>query len=268
MTGNDAVLLAALPGALPQALPLWAFGFVLVLGRVGAAVMLLPGLGEAEAPAIVRAGIALALTILLLPGLAPMIPAVPTGAGEAAAMVGAEVITGLWLGWLARLLVLALPLAGEVISYMLGISSVLQPDPELGAQTTALSRMFSLAAPVAVLASGLYALPVLALAGSYRLITPGSLLPSGAGTESAVHAVAVAFGLAVRLASPFVIVGIVWQVAAGLLARLIPRVQVYFLSLPGQILGGLVLLAVLTAALLTAWQQAVQSGFDALPGLH
>ncbi|HEX5326357.1 MAG TPA: flagellar biosynthetic protein FliR, partial [Acetobacteraceae bacterium] len=83
-------------------MPLWAFGFVLVLGRVGAAVMLLPGLGEAEAPAIVRAGIALALTILLLPGLAPMIPPVPTGTGEAAAMVGAEVITGLWLGWLAR----------------------------------------------------------------------------------------------------------------------------------------------------------------------
>ena len=47
-------------------------------------------------------------------------------------MIVAEVITGLWIGWLARLLVLALPVAGQFIAYMLGIANVLQPDPELG----------------------------------------------------------------------------------------------------------------------------------------
>ncbi len=54
----------------------------------------------------------------------------------------------------------------------------------------------------------------------------------------------------------------------ALLARLVPRVQVYFLALPGQILGGLVLLAALAASMLAAWQDAVRTGFDALPGLH
>ena len=166
------------------------------------------------------------------------------------------------------MLVLALPLAGQIISYMLGISNVLQQDAMLGAQATALARMFSLAAPIALLNSGLYALPIAALAGSYRLIAPGELLPSGPGTYAAVRAVADGFALALRLASPMVIAGIVWHVAAGLLARLVPRIQVYFLALPGQILGGLVLLAVLAAALLAAWQNAVQIGFDALPGLR
>ena len=70
-----------------------------------------------------------------------------------------------------------------------------------------------------------------------------------------------------RLASPFLLVAIVWNVATGLLARLVPRLQVYFVAMPGQILGGIVLLAVLATALLTAWQAGVRAGFAALPGL-
>ena len=55
-------------------LPVLAFAFVLVLSRVGFAVALLPGLGEAEPPPMLRAGLALAVTALLLPGVAPLVP--------------------------------------------------------------------------------------------------------------------------------------------------------------------------------------------------
>ena len=70
-----------------------------------------------------------------------------------------------------------------------------------------------------------------------------------------------------RLASPFLLVAIVWNVATGLLARLVPRLQIYFVAMPGQILGGIALLAVLATALLSAWQDSVRAGFAALPGL-
>lgn len=117
-------------GSLLATLPAWAFAFVLVMARVGAAMMLLPGLGEADTPAPIRLGLALAVTALLLPGIAPSIPPVPEAGTQAALMVAAEVATGIWLGWLARLLVLALPIAGQLISYTLGIANVLQPDAE------------------------------------------------------------------------------------------------------------------------------------------
>ena len=135
MTGDEAALLAALPA--------WAFAFVLVMARIGAAIALLPGLGEAEPPAMLRVGLCLAVTVLLLPGIAPLIPPVPEAGMQAAFMVAAEVITGLWIGWLARLLVLALPIAGQFIAYMLGIANVLQPDPELGGQATPIARLFA-----------------------------------------------------------------------------------------------------------------------------
>lgn len=249
-------------------LPAWAFAFVLVLGRIGAALTLLPGLGEAAPPPMVHAGLALGITVLLLPGIAPLVPPMPSDIPTAAGMVAAEVITGLWLGWLARLLVLALPIAGQLIAFMLGVSNVLVTDPELSAQSSALEQLFSLAAPVAVLASGLYAVPLAALAGSYDLIKPGTLLPAGDGALVAVRAVAQCFALALKLASPFVLAAIVWHAAIGLLARMVPQVQVYFVALPGQILGGLLLLAALAGAIVTTWQGAVTIGFSRLPGLH
>ena len=258
MTGEDAALLATLPT--------WAFAFVLVMSRVGAAMSLLPGLGETESPMMVRVGLALGITVLLLPGLAPSIPQVPEASMQAALMVAAEIITGLWLGWLARLLVLALPIAGQFISYMLGIANVLQPDPELGSQATPLERMFDAGAAVVVLASGLYALPLIALAGSYQLVPAGTLLPTVDTAQTAIRAAGMSFALAVRLASPFLLVSIVWHVGTGLLARLVPRMQVYFVAMPGQILGGLALLAVTAGALLAAWEGAVQAGFNLLPG--
>ena len=254
-------------GSLLAAPPTWAFAFVLVMARVGAAMMLLPGLGEADIPGMIRVGLALGVTVLLLPGIAPSIPPVPEASVQAALMVAAEIATGIWLGWLARLLVLALPIAGQFISYTLGVANVLQPDAQLGAQATPIARLFLIAASVAILVSGLYAVPLAALAGSYRLIPAGTLLPAGDATETAVRAVAQCFSLAVRLASPFLLAAIVWNMAIGLLSRLVPRMQVYFVAMPGQILGGIALLVILAATLLTAWQAALRAGFASLPGL-
>ncbi len=258
MTGDEAAMLATLPA--------WAFAFVLVMTRVGAAMTLLPGLGDAKPPTLVRVGIALGVTILVLPAIEPSVPKVPEAGVPAVLMIAAEAITGLWLGWLARLLVLALPIAGQFICYMLGVANVLQPDPELGGQATPIERLFDIAATVTILVSGLYALPLAALAGSYDLIPAGQLLPGADTALSAVRAAGGAFALALRLASPFLLVSIVWHVATGLLARLVPRMQIYFVVMPGQILGGIALLAMTSAALLTAWQNAVHAGFDLLPG--
>lgn len=256
---DTAALLGELPG--------WAFAFALVLARSSAAVMLLPGFGEAEPPPMVRAGLAVALTFLLLPVLLPLMPAVPVSAWRLGGMIGAELLCGVLLGWLARLVALSLPIAGAIISLLLGLASVLQPDPSLGGQSTALARLFGLAVPVLVLSTGLYALPLQALVGSYQLVPPGTWLPAGSAAESVTGAVAESFALALRLSAPFLLSGILVQAGLGLVARLVPQMQVYATAVPGQILAGLALLALLSLPLLGAWQDAVQSAWQALPGL-
>ncbi len=248
-------------------LPHWAFAVALLIARVGCACMLLPGVGEAELPGTLRAGFVLALVAVLLAGLAPDVPALPGDVARLAGMIGAEIVTGLWLGWLSRLVLLALPMAGQIISSVTGLTNVLQPDPTLGPQTAALSRALGLVAPVLVLATGLYRLPIAALAGSYRVIPPGTPLPAADTAAQVTAAVGAAFALALRLAAPFVLAGIVWHVGMGLLARLVPRLQIFFAAAPGQILGGIALLGLLGTTLLTAWHTTARAVLSALPGL-
>ena len=258
MTAADASALARLPQL--------AGAFVLVLARVGAACMLLPGIGEAELPAMIRAGFALALTVLLLPVVAPDLPPPPPDVWHALALLAAELAAGLFLGWLARLVLLALPIAGQLLALLTGQASVLQPDTLLGSQGAALGRLFALAGPVLLLASGLYALPLQALAGSYGVLPPGTLLPGGDSAATAVAAVGACFGLALRLAAPFLLAGIVWQVTLAALARLARQLPVFFLAAPAQLLGGLLLLALLGGTLLAVWGEAARAGFALLPG--
>ncbi len=255
---TDAELLDGLPGL--------SFAFALVVSRTGAAVMLLPGLGESEPPATVRAGLTLAISLLLLPSIAPLVPEAAAGWGSVG-MIAAELLAGATLGWLARLPVLALSMAGAVISYMAGLSSVVQPDPSLGGQSAALSRLFGIMAPMLILSSGLYALPLSALASSYQVIPPGALMPVEPTAEMVQQAVSAAFGLSIRLAAPFILAGMLFQAGLGLLARLVPQLQVYSAAAPGQILGGLLLLGLLAAPLLTAWFETVSSAWTSLPGL-
>lgn len=254
----DAALLAGLPGL--------GFGFMLLLARLGALVMVAPGLGESQYPVPMRAAFAVALCALLLPGLAPLLPPVPASPLATFGLIAAELATGLWLGWLCRLVALALPAAASFVSYMVGLSSVLAPDPS-GGQMPALARLFGMVPALLVLISGLYMEPIAALAASYRLIPPGAILPAGDATEMMLRALAASFALSVRLAAPLILAGTVWQIALGLTARLIPALQVYLLAMPGQVLGGLLLLAVSIPALLAAWLEAARAGLMPLaPG--
>lgn len=259
MTAPTAALIAQLPGL--------AFTFMLVLARTGGTVMLLPGLAETGIPAMVRAGIAGAVTMLLTPEIAPLVAAGPATPFEAAAAICSELATGLWLGFLARVIALALPAAGQIMAGLLGLSNVLQPDPDLGPQTSALSALFGLAVPTLILVSGLYSLPIAALGGSYRLIPPGAGLPPGDSAQAVARSVEAAFALALRLSAPAIVLSVSCSVAAGVLARLAPRLQVYFLAMPVQILAGLALFAAVAAALLAGWQDALRASWLDLPGL-
>jgi len=257
-TLNEAALLQALPGL--------AFAFALVLSRIGMAIMLLPGLGEIEPPAIVRAGLAFAVTLLLLPAVAPLIGTVPEGWG-ASGMIAGELLAGAAIGWLGRLPAIALSMAGAFISAMTGLTSVVQPDPALGGQSAALARLLGLLAPVLILSTGLYALPLSALAGSYNIIPPGAVMPAGPLLELVCTAASASFGLALRLAAPFIFASLLLQVGLGLLARLVPQLQVFSVSTPGQILGGLILLGSLAGSLLSTWSESINTSWLALPGL-
>ena len=249
-----------------RALPALSFQAVLIFARLGAAVMLLPGIGEQEIPPTIRLALGLALLALLLPVLAPTLPPAPELGAEAIRLVAQEVVVGLWLGGLARILAIGLAMAGQAIATLIGLQGMLVSDPQLGAQGTALGRAFGLLSAVLVLSSGLYAIALRALAESYALIPAGAAFPADVAAESVAAAGGAALELALRLAAPFVIAAVVLNLALGLLARLAPQVQTFFVAIPGQILGGIALLALLAPPMIATYAETLRTSFAALPG--
>jgi flagellar biosynthetic protein FliR len=68
--------------------------------------------------------------------------------------------------------------------------------------------------------------------------------------------------------APFLLLSVVLNVAFGLLARIAPQVQIYFLVVPGQIVLGLLLLALLLPAMLGVYASIVRETFLTLPGVR
>ena len=254
------------PGLLRD-LPGLGFGFMLVLCRVSTAMLTGPGLGEAEIPPTVRAGLALVLAALVFSTLGAVLPPVPPDMTRLAVLLATEIVIGAWMGFMTRVLVMALGMAGSIISLMVGLSSVLQIDPSVGGQVPALQRLLSLGAIALLFATGLYALPIQAIVGTYDLLPPGGAFDTGSAARLVTSAVSQSFGLALQLAAPFVITSMVWQVALGFITRLVPSIHVHVVSAPAQIAGGLALLMGLVAALLASWTAGTTKSFSMLPGL-
>lgn len=248
------------------ALPILAFQAVLLLARLGSAAMLLPGLGEAEVPATVRLAFALALVALVLPTVADQLPLPPDSLGGWVRLLALETLAGLWLGGLARLVMLALAVGGQLIALVVGLTSVLAPDAQLG-QAAPTGRLLALAGTVLVLATGLYAVPLRGLVDSYAVLPAGAPWPAGEAAEAWAAAVGECVAIALRLAAPFVLGAVILNLGLGLLARIAPQVQVYFVAAPGQLLAGIALLALLLPPLLGAFGQAARAGFARLPGV-
>ena len=247
-------------------LPQWGFAVLLVFARIGSAMMLLPGVGEAETPPMIRLGFAMLVTALMLPGLVSAIPAQPDSPLMLAAMLTREIAIGLWFGWLVRLLLVAFGMAGQMIAGAVGMTNVVQPDLMLGAGSAALSRLLGLAAPLLLLVSGLWAAPIQALFGLYTLLPAGELLQAGDAAQSTIQAVGESLALALRLAGPFLVAGLVFHTGLALMGRLVPHLQLHFAAAPGQLLGGIALLGVLAPFLVETWLEAARSTLAALPG--
>lgn len=250
-----------------QSLPAQAFGFMLVIARVGTMLLTGPGFGDEEIPATVRAAMAVALGALVYPLLQTQLPAPPPAVPALILILALEILVGAWLGFLARLMTLALSTAGTFLSLMIGLSSVLQLDPSLSAQSMALSRLFGLAAVCLLFMTGLYLLPIEAVMGSYTLVPPGTGFDTGGAAQLVVRAVGQSFNLSLRLAAPFVVVGLVWQAAMGLISRLVPQIQVHVISAPAQIVGGLALLMLTMGVLFSTWTATTLRAFSSLPGM-
>jgi flagellar biosynthesis protein FliR len=231
-------------------LPAFAATFMLVFARVGTMVMLLPGLGETNVSARARLTMALLLAAVLVPLHRDAYHVDLRTFGPVLALLGQELFVGAVLGLTARLMISALQVAGSVVAQQLGLGFVTAVDPTMGQQGVLVANFLTLLGITLIFATDLHHLVIGALNDSYSLFQPGEMPLLGDVAALTTRTVAAAFRIAIQLSAPFIVFGLLFNVGLGVLSRLMPQMQVFFIGLPLSILVGLLILFLVLGAMM------------------
>jgi flagellar biosynthetic protein FliR len=232
-------------------LPEVAYLYLLLFARVGTMLMLIPALGEQIIPARMRLSFALAFSLVLYPVITPELPRLPPAMLDMLALLFHEIIVGLILGGISRLIVMSTQIAGSVIAFQAGLSVAQAADPTNGGiQGAIIGSFLSFLGITLIFATDLHHIALAAISDSYMIFSPTTPLMFGDAAQMAIETISSAFVIGVQMSAPFIVFGLVFYLGIGILARLMPQLQVFFVAMPATITMGLVLMAVLLAMIM------------------
>lgn len=236
-----------------------------VFARVGAMMMTAPAFGDFTLSPRIRLAIALGVSAALAPAAAPSFPSfgAEIGALPLAALLVGEIAVGLFLGLVARALAAALNVAGQIIALQMGLSLAQIFDPSQEIQGAIVGGFLAVLGTTMIFATDLHHVLIIALRDSYFLFAPGGAIAIGDMAEAMIDTLAFAFSLGVRLAAPFIVFGLIFYAGAGVLNRLMPQAQVFFMLMPANLILGLMLLMLTTGLMMTVFLGAFDARMSA-----
>ena len=231
-------------------LPALAAVFMLVFARIGSMVMLLPALGETNIPTRTKIAIAVMLTLIILPLHRSAYKIDLDSMNPVLVMMLHEIIVGVVLGATAKVTFSALQVGGAVIAQQMGLGFVTSVDPTQGEQGVLIGNFLTMLGVALVFATDSHYFVIAALNDSYAIFSPSDFTPTGDVADLATRAFTAAFRIGIQLSAPFLVFGLVFNVGLGLLARLMPQMQVYFVGVPLSILAGFLIFSLVLVAMM------------------
>lgn len=235
--------------SLDQLLTSEVFAVLLVFCRLGSALMLMPGFGEMYVPMRLRLLLAIFFSIVLFPTLT--LPEVPTTVFGLVNLLLAEIMVGIFLGGLGRMLIAALHMAGMIIAYQSNLASLIVQDvAQIQGQASGLGNFLSVSALVLLFVTDLHHLMLKSLVDSYTLFLPGTFPMVEDFSNHAASTLNRAFLIAMQLSAPHIVIGVILYLGAGIIARLMPGIQIFFLITAPQLLLSFFILMISFSAIL------------------
>lgn len=236
------------------------FAFLLIFMRLGMALMIMPGIGDSFVTPQVRLHFALAMSLVLTPVLAPLLPKIPSQTYILFMLLLSEAFIGIFIGTVMRIMITALDTAGAIVSLQSGFSSAVLFNPVSDTQGSLIGSLYSMLGVTLLLVANIHHYMLASVVESYHLYpATGAGLDMDAASSVIGETVSTAFKIGVQLALPFLIVGLLVQFGFGLLGRLMPQIQIFFLALPVQIVLSLVMLAMTLSAGMLYWMNSFEN---------
>lgn len=217
------------------------FATFLVFCRIGGCLMVMPGFSTQRVQPQIRLLIALAITIAVAPLLLPGLTGVVRGAGNADNIrnIFSELLVGATIGLMGRYFFLALQFAAIALSTYIGLGGLPQPSIEETDPAPAFANLITLTATVLFFLTEQHLEVIKALIASYTIMPVAEGFDIQNSMAQLTRTLAVAFVLAIQITSPFIVFSVAVNFMFGLLNKLTPQIQVYFISIPFVAAGGL-----------------------------
>lgn len=216
---------------------------LLVFARVGACLLIMPGISSPRIPMQIRLFLALACSLMVVPlVLAQVAPAAKVAPLVLMRIIAVEIIVGGLIGVLARVYFWALQFMANTIAMAVGYSGAPAGSIEAEEPQAAIASFVTLSALCLFFITDLHLEVFRALLSSYSAIPVDGIFQPGTAMVNLTDTLSRAFMSTIRIAAPFIVFAVVVNIAVGLINKLTPSIPVYFISMPFVIAGGLMLL--------------------------
>jgi flagellar biosynthetic protein FliR len=219
-------------------------GFIMVLTRISAFFLILPVFGWKSIPVRIK----VALTVLLAIFFS-MITSVPFETGrvsliEAILFLANEATYGLALGLIANFLFATVKFSGRIIERQMGFAMAQVLDPLTGEDTQPLGGLLEMIFILLFLSANGHHLFLLIISRSYETFPAGSIPTMPVLAEGVVLAGSTMLMAGLKLAAPILAAFLVLMVILAILARMVPEMNILFISLPMRVGLGLLMVVV------------------------
>jgi flagellar biosynthetic protein FliR len=171
-----------------------------------------------------------------------------------------EFVIGLFIGTIARVFMIALDVAGMLISTTSGLANAQVFNPSLASQGSITGAFLSMVGVVLLFVTNLHHLLIYGVVESYAMFPVGAVPDSGSMAQLITQAFSASFLIGFQIAIPFIIVAMMLYIGMGVLSRLMPQVQVFILALPVQIMLSMVTMALIISAAMLFWMTKFEDG--------
>lgn len=219
-------------------------GFMLVLTRLSAFFLVLPVFGWKAIPVRIKVAVTMLMTIFFL-----MITPLPVDAGQistfkAVLLLANEATYGLALGLIVTVVFSVVKMSGRIIERQMGLAMAQIMDPLTGERTQPLGSLLEMIFIILFLAANGHHLFLLIISRSYEVFPAGTIPTISVLAGGIIKAGSVMLMASLRLAAPMLAAFMVLMVVLAVLARIVPEMNILFISLPLRVGLGLLMAAI------------------------
>lgn len=216
-------------------------GFALVLTRISAFFLILPVFGWMAIPVRVKVAATVLLSVFFTMMTPLAINAAHVSTVKTVLLLASEATYGLALGLIIALLFSVVKLSGQIIERQMGLMMANILDPMTGENARPLGSLLEMIFILLFLGANGHHLFLLIISKSYAAFPAGTIPTIGVLTKGVITASSVMLIAGLRLAAPMLAAFLVLMVALALLARLVPEMNILFISMPVRIGLGLLM---------------------------